>query len=248
MIRFERAVEVFAEGFCYTRSRTHPYLCARIAPGVLRLHDAPRRGGTPRNEEHLAYGVEPSVVHELARTHAAGRFVVCYLLPEGGDECGLRVEFKALGYRLVATEVLFVHDLVETTAVAAPFPVTRVTTLAERETFHTALGKGLLTDASLTVDPPPIRAYVAWDADRPIGWGASVHAEGCGWVTDVWTELEFRRRGVARSLMARLLEDDREQGFAASVLLASHTGALLYPTVGYRKVGKLLMYAPKREK
>jgi len=42
--------------------------------------------------------------------------------------------------------------------------------------------------------------------------------------------------------------DDRARGSKCSVLTASHTGALLYPRVGYERIGTLFMFAPKRTK
>jgi hypothetical protein len=43
-----------------------------------------------------------------------------------------------------------------------------------------------------------------------------------------------------------MLRDDRARGARRSVLLASHTGALLYPRVGYEQIGLMLVYAPRR--
>jgi hypothetical protein len=42
------------------------------------------------------------------------------------------------------------------------------------------------------------------------------------------------------------LRDDRARGAECSVLTASHTGALLYPRVGYERIGALFMFAPKK--
>ena len=43
-----------------------------------------------------------------------------------------------------------------------------------------------------------------------------------------------------------MLRDDRAAGSKASMLLASHTGGKLYPTVGYETIGELLMFGPPR--
>jgi predicted acetyltransferase len=58
----------------------------------------------------------------------------------------------------------------------------------------------------------------------------------------------YRRRGIGQALLCRMLRDDRTHGSKCSVLLASHTGALLYPRVGYERIGTLFMFAPKRAK
>lgn len=57
----------------------------------------------------------------------------------------------------------------------------------------------------------------------------------------------FRRRGIARALLGRMLQDDRAYGATLAVLLASHTGAKLYPLIGYQQIGELLLYTPKNK-
>lgn len=63
----------------------------------------------------------------------------------------------------------------------------------------------------------------------------------------MFVKAEYRRRGIARALLTRMLRDDRAAGTAASVLLASHAGSALYPTVGYETIGALLMFAPPKD-
>jgi hypothetical protein len=43
-----------------------------------------------------------------------------------------------------------------------------------------------------------------------------------------------------------MLRDDREHGADRAVLTASHTGALLYPLVGYRQIATLYLYTPRK--
>ena len=57
----------------------------------------------------------------------------------------------------------------------------------------------------------------------------------------------FQRRGIGKALLAKMLRDDRAHGDRQSALLATHAGAMLYPHVGYRQLGLLLMYVPKRK-
>lgn len=46
--------------------------------------------------------------------------------------------------------------------------------------------------------------------------------------------------------MCRMLRDDRRFGSKLAVLAASHTGALLYPIVGYQQIGTVFLYTPRR--
>jgi len=59
-------------------------------------------------------------------------------------------------------------------------------------------------------------------------------------------EPSHRRRGIGRAMLCHMLRDDRARGAKCSVLTASHTGALLYPLVGYGRIGTLFMFVPKR--
>ncbi|WP_258583812.1 hypothetical protein [Mesorhizobium sp. AR02] len=45
-----------------------------------------------------------------------------------------------------------------------------------------------------------------------------------------------------------MLHDDRALGARCSVLAATHAGALLYPRMGYERIGMLLIFQPKRDK
>jgi hypothetical protein len=44
-----------------------------------------------------------------------------------------------------------------------------------------------------------------------------------------------------------MLRDDRDAGATVNVLLSSHTGALLYPVVGYERIATLLFFTPRKQ-
>jgi hypothetical protein len=43
-----------------------------------------------------------------------------------------------------------------------------------------------------------------------------------------------------------MLRDERTRGVKNSVLLSSHTGALLYPKAGYEQIETLRLFAPQK--
>ena len=47
--------------------------------------------------------------------------------------------------------------------------------------------------------------------------------------------------------MTQMLRDDRASGSKLAVLTASHAGAKLYPAVGYKQIGTLMLYTPKKQ-
>lgn len=95
-------------------------------------------------------------------------------------------------------------------------------------------------------DPAPMRQYMALDNGTPVGWVSSVVVGDCTWCTGMFVKPAYRRRGIARALLTRMLGDDKAAGAKASVLLASHAGSALYPRVGYEQIGALLMFAPPK--
>jgi len=241
----EEAVEVFVRGFAFGRSATHPYLVERIHPGIWKLADAPRRSGDYRSEEYVAFGVAAAEVDAAARDRTRGHYKVCMLRGREQPDGPIRVEFRALKYRLMATEEFFVHHLAALEPVTEPYPVHRVTTPEQAQLLAKATRRRPLRPEQLA-EPSPLRQYLAVDGDAAIGWVGSVAAAASAWCTNMYVEPAYRRRGVARSLMTRMLLDDRAAGAKANVLLASHAGSKLYPTVGYESIGELLMYSPPR--
>jgi predicted acetyltransferase len=79
-----------------------------------------------------------------------------------------------------------------------------------------------------------------------VGRVRSVDAVGATWCADMYVDPSQRRRGIGQALLSKMLRDDRARGSKCSVLTASHTGALLYPRVGYERIGTLFMFAPRR--
>lgn len=266
----DHAIEVFVRGFSACRSVTHPYECFRIGK-LWVMRDAPRKN--PKNyrkEEWVAYGAGPREVDTVARNNGKGvlpvltvpparrRFFVCAMQAMDEPEGKLKAAYKALGYRLLSTEPLFVHDLKKVPRVAAigttgeagsatqKVKIEQVKTpeMAERygKTSRTRPipAEQLRKDASF-------RQYVALGGDEIVGWVRSVNACDSTWCHNMYVSPSHRRRGIGSALLARMLRDDRARGFKKSVLLSSHTGALVYPRVGYQQIGLLYIFAPPRK-
>jgi len=241
----ERAVGAFARGYAYTRSFTHPYLAERVGP-VWVTRDGPRTRGDYRTEEWIAYGIPPAEVDNLARKHARGRYAICAMRALDDPMAPLRDGYKELGYRLNTTEPLMVHSLQEIPDFASPLEIRRVTTQDEADRLTRAARARQVLPRHLNGDDT-LRQYVALDGDLPVAWVRSITVGDAAWCSNMYVKPEFRRRGIARALLSRMLRDDREAGAKTAVLLASHAGALLYPALGYEMIGTLLLFTPIRE-
>ena len=238
-------IEVFARGFCFTSSFTHPYLAERIGK-IWAVRDAPRKRGDYRREEWIAHGVAPEVIDETARKHTRGRFAVCAFYGVDESDQPLRAGFKALNYRLGGTEPMMVHELKRIPRFEEPVEIVRVRTEDLAERVNKAARSRQVLPEHLAKDTP-LRQYAALADGKPVGWVRSIDVGQATWCADMYVVPEFRRRGIARAIMSRMLRDDRAHGSKLAVLTASHAGAKLYPIVGYKQIGTLMLYTPKKD-
>jgi hypothetical protein len=240
---FEFAIEVFVRGYCAGRSRTFPYEAARVGP-LWMMRDAARRNPRDyRKEEWIAHGIDAAEADAIARQHAREDFVLSAMLREGEPDQPTRSAYKALGYRLLRTEGFFVHRLERIPKLPSPLPIERVRTPDLTARLGKVTRSRPIPDALLG-DKAPFRQYVALDGEEIVGRVRSVDATGATWCADMHVTVSHRRRGIGQALLCRMLRDDRALGSRCSVLTASHTGALLYPRVGYDRIGTLFLFAP----
>lgn len=242
-ITMQRALEVFVHGFAFTRSFTYPYLAEPVGP-VWVMRDAPRKRDKYRSEEWVAYNVAPAEIDRIAREHTRGRFSICAICGLDQPQDALRAEFKTLGYRLGRTEPLMIHTLAHIPPVETGAIIARVMTPALAERLAQAAGSRQILPEHFAADAP-LRQYVALIDDELVGWVGSIVVGNATWCSNMFVRPEFRRRGIARAMLARMLDDDRLYGAQTAVLLASHTGARLYPVVGYVQIGTLLLWTPR---
>jgi len=241
----ERAIEVFVHGFSFTRSFTHPYVPQRVGP-LWAVRDAPRKNGRDyRREEWVAHDVPADEVDRIAGKGTRGHFAVCAMHAVGEDDAPMRAAYKALGYRLGVTEPLMTHDLSRIPRCESPATIERVRTveMAER-VAKMARARQILPEH--LVDDAPIREYVASIDGQLVGRVGSIRTVAGQWCSNMYVLPQFRRRGIGRALLCRMLRDDRAAGAKVAVLTASHTGAKLYVTVGYEQVATLYLFTPKK--
>ena len=240
------AIEVFVRGHSAGRSRTFPYEVSRVGH-LWVMRDATRKNPRDyRKEEWIAHGVDARQVDEVVRQHTRGRFFVCALIREGEPDGPTRIAYKSLGYRLLATEGFFLQRLQRIPKSRSPVSIERVRT----SDMAVRLGKVTRTrpiSCHFLGDDAPFRQYVALDGQEIVGRVRSVDAAGATWCADMYVSPSHRRRGIGQALLSRMLRDDRARGSKCSVLTASHTGALLYPRVGFERIGTLFMFVPRRK-
>jgi GNAT superfamily N-acetyltransferase len=240
-----QAIETFVRGYSVGRGMTHPVEIVRM-DDVWAIRDAPRRKpGTARNEEWVFLNQPPQWIHQRASTESRSRYFVSELVPEGEDDTESRDAFRALGYRLVVTQPFFVHFLERIPKAPSPVRLEQVRTADAAAALGRATRSRPLAGEFLE-PKAPFRQYIARDGETVVGWVRSVPVDRMAWCANLGVPPAWRRRGIGRALLLKMLRDDRSLGFQCSVLLSSHTGALLYPQIGYERIGTLYIYGLRR--
>ncbi len=100
--------------------------------------------------------------------------------------------------------------------------------------------------------------FVSWlclDGSRIVGTSGMSFVEkppyyGCpngriGLLSSMFTEPEYRRRGIARRLLSLVVEEAKAYGCGTVQITASNMGVLLYANFGFVKNGNFMQYAIK---
>jgi GNAT superfamily N-acetyltransferase len=210
------------------------------------MRDAPRKNPRDyRQEEWIAHDADPKKVDARARKQTRGRFFVCAMIAEGEPDTPTRAAYKALGYRLVNTEGLFVHQMERIPRPPFPASIERVPYTWSWQP-QSKITRTRPISNNLLAEDAPFRQYVALDGEDIVGRVRSVDAAGATWCTGMYVQPSHRRRGIGQALLSKMLRDDRAFGSKCSVLTAGHTAALLYPRVGYERIGTLFMFEPTK--
>lgn len=95
-------------------------------------------------------------------------------------------------------------------------------------------------------------SWIALDGDRIIGTSGMSFVEkppyfGCpngkiGLLSSMFTANSYRRRGIAKALLEKVINEAKEYGCGTVQITASDMGVLLYTDFGFRKNGNFMQY------
>ena len=95
-------------------------------------------------------------------------------------------------------------------------------------------------------------SWIALDEDKIIGTSGMSFVEkppyfGCpngkiGLLSSIYTSNEYRRQGIAKELLTRVVKEAEDYGCGAVQITASDMGVLLYTDFGFRKNGNFMQY------
>ena len=95
-------------------------------------------------------------------------------------------------------------------------------------------------------------SYLALDGEKIVGTSGMSFVERppyftcptgkLGLLSSMYTDPDYRRRGVAKELLNRVVEEARSYGCGAVHITASDMGVLLYTDFGFVKNGNFMQY------
>ena len=95
-------------------------------------------------------------------------------------------------------------------------------------------------------------SWLAVDGDKIVGTSGISFVEkppyfGCpsgkmGLLSSMFTSKEYRRRGIAKELLSRVVNEAKEYGCGTVQITASDMGVLLYTDFGFVKNGNFMQY------
>ena len=95
-------------------------------------------------------------------------------------------------------------------------------------------------------------SWIALDEDKIIGTSGMSFVEkppyfGCpngkiGLLSSMYTSNEYRRKGIAKELLTRVVKEAKDYGCGAVQITASDMGVMLYTDFGFRKNGNFMQY------
>ena len=95
-------------------------------------------------------------------------------------------------------------------------------------------------------------SWLALDGERIIATSGMSFVEkppyfGCqtgkiGLLSSMFTEPEYRRRGIAKELLSRVVDEARAYGCGTVQITASNMGVLLYTDFGFTRNGNFMQY------
>jgi GNAT superfamily N-acetyltransferase len=238
------ALQRCLQAHCFLRSLLRPSRVVRRGP-LVGLEELPSAKPERKRREFFARAKHvAAAIEELDAFLPRDRQVLS--IPLADDALAVRItkRCKQAGYRLGGSEFLFARGGSPPTSLPqCEYEIAFVQTEELAERVAKAQRRRLTGTEYLRESNSPLRLYCALDVERPIAWAQSIAAgKGVRYVANLYTARPYRRRGIATALMSRLLRDDAKLGAAKSVLLSSHTGRCLYEQLGYRELGRLLMF------
>lgn len=225
---------------------THPYIIDRVSQHIFRLHDSPRSFGDYRKDEYINFECSPEYVLSHAQQHSSHKYALCSLVKDGDNLGESKAVYKLLGCRLASTESLMSTQIECDPPEDIAFPILEIADTEHANAIAKAWRRRQIRLTDIGNPDALHRVYTIHDGTKFIASVGSVRVGETGWIASLYVNLAYRRRGIGTALMRRAMSDNYTRGIKNHVLVASHAGAKLYPTLGYQSLGTLCIYNPPK--
>lgn len=196
----------------------------------------------------LVAELEPADVVRLVREYNPGPHLIGVMTPTPEE---IVPAYSALGYQTTPgepLEIVMMRSLIDYSPVAnPPYSVQVVTTEEECQFYNSAIDPD---DGHCRINPEEledrnIRYYFVEQDGLCICTARVVlPTDEAVTVEPLETHPDYRRRGIARSLMDQVHYDAAVQGAQKSVIIASTMGEKLYAALGYEIIAYIQKFVP----
>lgn len=242
----KEAIDVHIRLVIDNKSRTWPFECVDYGPLRL-LRDAKERKHDPRSTKFIAQGVDVKTVAKTIREYRPAKFQINVVIGPDQNVAKVKEDYKSQGFRLMCTFPCFVRELtsLDKGEQIGDLRIARVQTLDEAAAVAKAAGGKQIEPEHVGVEKAPKQLYAAWIGEEPVAWVQSIQLQPeAVWVSNMFVACDHRRKGIGKALMRLVLEEDRKRGAKHSVLYSSPLGMNLYPSLGYKQIGVMLLFGP----
>lgn len=111
---------------------------------------------------------------------------------------------------------------------------------ALRDYYHRHIGDGTFVSWLAVEDGKIVGTSGMSFVEKPPYFGCP--SGKVGLLSSMFTDKAYRRRGIAKELLSRVVEEAREYGCGTVQITASEMGVLLYSDFGFVKNGNFMQY------
>ena len=236
-----QAFRIFVDALTATRHLSGD--SARVDVGSITFRRWQRHtdGQTSLHDEALAQACPPELVLQSLQTYQPAKEHFITVLDDQPDA---RTAYEQAGYICTVTEYLMVLNLANMpTDAPSHFVQVAMPDDVARLNANDVEKRPWVWPQSVT--HPAMRHYYIWQDERVVARAFSWRCDAdTSYVSHVFTNPAYRRRGLGRAIMQRLLEDCAARGERWSVLVASEEGEALYRGLSYETLGRILIFEP----
>lgn len=236
------AFDIFLDSFTVVPSRQAISVRRQVGPLPVVHSDYNWKGAQRVTDDFFVHDCSPADVLAAVRAYKPVPLHFLLLVDENPDNLAI---YEAAGYRLAYIEYLMARSLDDLPPQSNGYAVRIVQNGDDMARVNAGdIANETWIRPENLQSPHFQHCFIEEDGHilaRARNW---FYSPEITYVTHVLTHPDYRRRGLARTLMLHLLWDSAAHGAKQSVLVASESGDLLYRNLGYSRLAHLSILQP----